>query len=453
MNFRKSIFLTAALFRVFCVTAQYSAQNYTISPYSNFGLGEMINSNLSQAGFQGQTYSGSYSYSFMNPATLTGLKFSTLDFGLNMRRAMIESSGQKKSFTGGSLSYLALGFKTANKRIPIYNDSDGVRKLKKAIPLVWNSAFSFYPNTSVGYNYVVDQSAPFPTRIGHSGSGGVNEANFSTGVLMGKHVSIGYSLGYMFGNISDQSGISVPDSAGFFFVFDDRTANIRGLKNQAGMMFSFGKDSSKHKIGLSYKWYGNTNAVNRRLVYTKGVVNNAYTENDTVLLDNGTRTKISMPVGFGIGYSFNWLKKYEIGLDYYNESWANYAAFFQPGIKLGNRSDYGVSLTINSGNEKTSKAKRMPPPIRLGARYSNTQNVFTSSGVNTQIKETNAYVGFGLPLTRRYFDNTVVRSMFNVRFDYVNRGTLNQGLAKENYFITTVSFNLGDVWFQRRKFD
>lgn len=453
MNFKFLVFVFTGFCWVGQSSGQSSGQNYTISPYSNFGLGEVIGTNLAQAGFQGQTFTGSYSYSFTNPATLANLKFTTLDFGLNGRFGLIQSNGQAKTFRGGSLSYLSLGFKTMNKTLPTYIDSAGIRKRKSGVLFKWNSYLALYPSTSIGYNYSVEEGSPFLTRVSHSGKGGINTAEYGASFSLGKHVSAGYSRGYMFGQVTDRSVFSAPDSSDLFFIDDNRTVNVRGFKNQAGLLFEFGKDSSKHRFGLSYKWCNGMKAANQRLTQVFGIQGDNYTHPDTLLNINGSKQKITMPAGFGLGYSYTWRKKITIGLDYYRENWSNYSAYFQPGIRLANRSDYGVNLQFFSSDEKTTKTKKMPPPIRLGARLSNTQNVFTTAGVNTQIQEKAVYFGFGLPITRRYFDNTVLRSILSVRFDYINRGTLLNGLAKEQYFITTLSFNLGDVWFQRRKFD
>ena len=70
MNCKSILLLSGLALASVQLGAQSSGQNFTNSPYSNFGLGEVLNTNFAQAGFQGQTFSGAYSYSFQNPATL-----------------------------------------------------------------------------------------------------------------------------------------------------------------------------------------------------------------------------------------------------------------------------------------------------------------------------------------------------------------------------------------------
>lgn len=454
MNFKKSLLICSSIVVLLGAKAQTSGQNYTISPYSNFGLGELLKTNRADAGYNGQTFSGSYSYSFFNPATLGNLKFTTFDFGLNYRYGLVEAGGAQRSFQGGSLSYLSLAVRTMHRNLPKYGDSAGVRKKIGTKPLNWNSYISIYPTTSVGYNYTVENVDTFLTRTAHSGKGGVNSVELGNSLSLGKHISLGYSAAYLFGQLSDRSVFSIPDSSDLFIIDDEKVVNVKGMRQQVGFLYQFKLDSTYHKIGASYRWNSNTRALNERLTQVFGYANGRITSSDTVLKQEGSYQQFTMPGGFGLGYQFQWRKRWSIALDYYSEKWSNYSAFFQPTQKLANRTDYGLTFVLNPLDEKQGKSKRMPPPVRFGVRYSQTQNVFTvQNGATTTILENSAFVGFGIPFTRRYFDNQVLRSMINVRFDYTARGTTSNGLAREQYFITTLSFNLGDIWFQRRKFD
>jgi hypothetical protein len=95
----------------------------------------------------------------------------------------------------------------------------------------------------------------------------------------------------------------------------------------------------------------------------------------------------------------------------------------------------------------------MPVPVRLGGVWSETQQVFTSAGQEVQIGEFKAFAGFGIPMIRRYYDNSVITSVMHIQAQYLQRGSLQTGLAQERYFQLNLGFQLGDKWFQRRKFD
>ena len=458
MRIKYFIFILGSLFTGSVSWAQSSGQNYTISPYSNFGLGELLNQNFIQAGANSQTHSGAYSFSLFNPATLGNLRYATVDFGLNGRTGNISSGDQVRSFNGGSFSYLSLAFNNWKKDKIKSMPSSSSKKKTKTVPFAWNSALSLYPGTSVGYNYLFESTNPFTTRTIHSGSGGVNVFELSQALKLGNHISLGFSSGYLFGQIRDVSIFGFPDSTNYMFVEDDKSVLIRGFQHRAGALFSFGKDSARHTFGLSYGFHSVVRAGQNRLVRTleartlQNNLQNLYTI-DTVLDIETGMNKISMPASFGLGYQFRFRRLFSLGLDYRKQLWGNYAAFFNPGIKLSDRTDYGVTLTLNPMDEKSVRQKRMRMPIRIGGVMSETQNAFIGTGGQRIIKEQRAFVGFGIPISRRYFDNRVLRSIVHFQADYISRGENLNGLAREQYLVFSLSMNLGDIWFQRRKFD
>lgn len=429
---------------------QSSGQNYTLSPYSNFGLGEILNMNIAEAGYTGQTYSSNYGYSMSNPATLRNLSNTTFDFSLNYRYGITESVNASRDFKGGGLGYLNLALNILDKKILKFSDSNGKRKVVKVVPVKWNSYIGLAPVTSVGYNYTVESNTPFLNRTAHSGKGGVNLFDWGNSFSMGNHISLGYSAGYMFGQLTDRSVFSVPDSADLFVLDDETTINIKAWRHQAGFMYQGKIDSTYHKLGASVRWYGKATGADLRFSRIYGYTSGTLTSVDTLLVETNSAKSIDMPTGLGLGYTFQWRKRWSLGVDYYTEKWSNYSAFFQQGVKLTDREDLGVSFVWNPLDETPAKLKKTGVPVRLGIRMSNTQH---QSANNTRVKEQSYYAGFGIPFTRRYYDGQILRSVINLRFDYLTRGSLVNGLAKEQFLIVTASFNMGDVWFQRRKFD
>ena len=458
MRIKQFILVLCVLVNSAVSLAQSSGQNYTISPYSNFGIGELLNQNFIQAGANSQTHSGAYSYSLFNPATLSNLRYATFDFGLNGRIGNIYSGDQVRSFNGGSLSYMSLAFNTWKKDKVNQLAGEGQKKKIKSIPYAWNSALTLYPSTSVGYNYNFENSSPIKTRIIHSGSGGVNALDFSQGLKLGNHINLGFSTGYLFGQIRDISVLGFPDSVDYSYIEDDKSVLVRGFQHRAGALFTLGGDSLKHSFGFSYGFHSVVKAGQNRMVRTletrmsQGNIQSLYTV-DTVLNLETEMQKITMPASFGLGYQFRYRRLFSVGVDYRKQLWGKYVAYFNPGAKLSDRTDYGFTFTLNPMDEKPSRQKRMKMPIRFGGMMSETQNVFNSTGGKLVIKEQRAFIGFGIPISRRYFDNRVLRSIVHFQADYINRGENVNGLAREQYLVFSLSMNLGDIWFQRRKFD
>ncbi len=459
MDIKKTLCILA-LWGVTTLKAQTAGQNYTLSPYSNYGLGELIQPNFLQAGVAGQTFSGAYSYSLMNPATLGNLRYATLDFGMNGRFGNIRSGDQTQSFNGGSFSYMSLAFNNyrTDKRKPYEETVNGkVVKKFKSTPYAWNSAIALYPSTSMGYNYNYESSVPFKNRTAHVGSGGVNVLELAQALKLGKHIQLGYSGGYMFGQLKDNAVFSFPDTIGFQFVEDERIVDVKGFQHRAGLLLSLEKDSAAHHLGFSYGFHSGMRANLSRVAQTLELISSSGVNRllvvDTVLDEQSGNRSFTMPASFGVGYQFRFRRAFSVSLDYRKSMWGNYSAFFNPGGRLTDRSDYGLTFILNPMDEKAPGKKRMKPPVRFGVSMAETQNVLTSSGNPYTVTEQRAFVGFGIPLSRRYYDNRTLRSVVHLQADYLTRGKNAGGLAREEYLLLSLSMNLGDIWFQRRKFD
>jgi hypothetical protein len=448
----KKIALIAVFTSFLMAFGQGSGQNFTSSPYSNFGLGEKINAQYLQLANGLNTRSGKYAYSPYNPATLGNIEFTTFDFGLTAKTGLINAGNQTSSFNGGGFSYLGLGFKLYHKNFFKIKEDSITKKIsrKDILRLRVNANANIRPLTTVGYNYSLSSTLPIPSTTAHSGSGGLNVAEFGLGAKFNKWVSLGYSVGYVFGNLSDESIFSVTDSARFQRVSDISNQDIRGAKHNIGIHTRFKLDSTYHTFGAHYGFYNGIYTNRQRI--TKAIFVDQFGFNytgDTVNnVASGYRPS-SIPSYFGFGYSFQYRQRWELQLNYEQENWSSLTS----SIKGRNRQEYGIGFILNPNDEKNKNVKRMPPQIRAGFTFTNTENTVVSNGVTTDITQSYAFIGFGLPIVRRYFDNTQVRSMINIDLGYLRRGTTANNLAKEEYFTARLGFNLGDIWFQRRKFN
>ena len=173
-----------------------SCQNFTQSPYSNFGVGEWTGMNFTQAGANMHTFSGAYSHSLTNPATLGNLRYAAFNMGVAYRGGDVQTeAGERQTFNGGGMQYLSLGYPTwtYDKRTKL-EDSAG-KKTYKSTPYGILSAISLSPLTTVGYRYAFENNEPFLNRTTHTGSGGLNNLQWSHAGHLGKHVNLGYSVG------------------------------------------------------------------------------------------------------------------------------------------------------------------------------------------------------------------------------------------------------------------
>lgn len=440
------------------VRAQTSGgQNLTFSPYSNFGIGEWLGTNQVQCGSNLHTRSGAYSYTMHNPATLGNLYFTTFDVGGNFKGAKIQAGDQTQTFQGGGLGYLNLAFRTYNyyHREAIL-DSITKQKKVKSTRYGINSAISLQPLTTVGYQYTFQDSTPFLNRTTHAGYGGVNMFELANAFRFGQHLSLGYSIGRVFGQLNDQSIFSVPDSNDLNILEDIKSVSIKGVQQKLGFMTYFKLDSTYHTFGGSMQMFGGMTGEQRRFTRTMDVVGASVYVIDTVLNQTTPSTGLTLPSSFGLGYQFQYRQRWSLALDYRQQTWGGLdPMFFDAGRKYTTRKDYGVTFTLNPNDFKHPSHKKMRWPVRVGGVLSETQYTFNKAGnIGTnQIMQQRAFVGFGIPIVRRYYDNSVLSSVVHIQVDYIQRGVAADGLAKEQFINVSLGLQLGDLWFQRRKFD
>lgn len=451
-------FILLALMWVVRVNGQSAGgQNLTFSPYSNFGIGEWLGTNQVQCGSNLHTRSGAYSYTMHNPATLGNLYYTTFDVGGNFKGAKITAGDQTQTFQGGGLGYLNLGFRTYNyyHRKAIL-DSISKQKRIKSTRYGINSAVSLQPLTTVGYQYTFRDSTPFISRTTHAGYGGVNMFELANGFRFGQHLSLGYSVGRVFGQLNDQSIFSVPDSNDLNLLEDLKSVNVHGLQQKLGIMAYFKLDSTYHTLGASMQYFSKMTAEERRFTRTMDLIGSQIYVIDTVLNSLSGKKPISLPNSFGVGYQFQYRQSWSLALDYRKQVWGTLdPMFFDAARKYTDRTDLGFTFTLNPNDYKHPSHKKMRWPVRVGGVLSETQYAFTKpNGIGeNKIVQQRAFVGIGIPLVRRYYDNTVLSSVIHLQLDYIQRGLVSDGLAKEQFINLSLGLQLGDVWFQRRKFD
>ena len=458
-TFQFTLFLFALLYALQTTAQSTTGQNQTLSPYSNFGIGEWSSANFLQIAGANQTRSGAYTYSLANPATLGNLYYTTLDMGARANTGTLSANDQSRTFNGGGISYVSLAFRTWNyyKR-KVTRDSLNKIKTYKSTRFATNSALTLKPLSGMGYQYAINNTSPFPSKTTHSGGGGVNLLESSHALRLGNTLSLGYSAGWVFGTLIDQSLFYIPDSTNFRYVEDYRTVQVRGMQQKAGLLLNFKTDTLYHSIGASLQWFNSLNGSQERLVRSMYLAGGYLNPEDTILKSSLYKQPFTLPLAFGLGYSVRYKQKLTLNVDYKKQLWSsNSSMFFDANRTYVDRSEAGISLIINPLDSRASGKKKMPWPIRLGASNANTQYQFNGSNPTGiyNINEQRAFIGVGIPFVRRYFDNTALVSMVNLQIDYLKRSPkpFNNSLATEEYLNFTIAVQLGDVWFQRRKFD
>ncbi len=434
-------FLLTLLFSV-VITFAANAQSTTSSPYSRFGLGDidpqLMPQNLGLGGIGVATNRISLfnSINVVNPASFGAMNITVIDIGVYSNFSTLSQTGQtSQSNKNFRLSHIAFG-----------------------IPVTKRSALSFglLPYSERGYNYkksvstlgsgsVVDTNV---TNYSYSGDGGLSKAYLGYGFGIGKHLLIGGTVSYIFGNLKDNSTVETPGLAGFLNTKTETSNAIGGLNYDYGAQYSFDFSDTKHLIlGYSASTGSKLNSQTSYIVsqYTLDASGNANIAVDSAINRQDPKSKLKLPSINRFGISFQNDGRFLVGADYSMGHWSDYS--------IGNNNQGLVdSRTINVGaqitpNIATIRNYLATVDYRIGGIYDETYMVVN----NTRIKRVAITAGLGLPL--KPSGDGLGFYKINISAEVGKRGTLANGLVKENYVNLHLGFTLNDKWFRKYKFD
>jgi hypothetical protein len=431
-----------------------SGQNFLRSPYSNFGLGEWMPVQFYQAGTAGQTYGGQFSHSLSNPATLGNMRYTVLDFGGSFRNGNTSQGDQVYDFQGGNFEYMSLAlpiWKTVKQKM-LFFDSAKNEKVWKYTPYGATTAIALRPLSTMGYAYYIDEQSVLPTRTAFQGSGGLNMLQWNTGFRFGDWVNVGYGVGTLFGNTRDNAIFTVRDSFSLGAVEDSRTIKYRGFQQQIGVLFEGKWDSTYHRFGATYEWFAGTQAEVTRMVRSMEVVSGLSRVLDTVLNDVGVSQRLELPAALSLGYSFRYRRSWMLALDWRRQMWGQFTGVSGT-AQLRDRNEYSATLFINPMDLKASNEKRMKIPVRLSYSLGESQILLQQGTDLYGLQEHRYGIGFGIPIIRRYFDNTVLTNIIQFNIQYMTRAAALNSFPREQFITVGLGLQLGDIWFAKRKYD
>jgi hypothetical protein len=404
------------------------SQKSSASPYSFFGIGDESIIKTAEEISRGETGVADYSIYRLflsNPASLANLTYATYALGVSNStlKATDGLNSERSSVT--SLSYLALG-------VPI-GDKAGF-------------AFGLQPNTNVGYSLLqefTDADNLVTESNLFSGNGGTNRIFLGYGRKLHKFATVGIEGSFIFGRLSNN--ILNRRNSVQFATQSETNSNISGFVLKVGVQYH--KPLNKKK-GVELQFGAtaslNSNLTNRGDELLFSLINNALgavIPRDTVL-NRSFNGKVTNPfkstVGIGIGKHYNW----NMSLEYAYQG----AISFDGGVlggssivnyKSANRFSLGGYYLPNY-NSVTSYWDRVT--YRGGIKYKQTGLVVNNEDIN----EYGISFGVGMPLGKEL-------STFNLGFELGKRGTINNGLVKENYFNIRIGLTLNDKWFVKRK--
>ncbi|NMM46879.1 hypothetical protein [Marinigracilibium pacificum] len=393
------------------------------SPYTSYGVGEVMDNSLSHNQSMGGVGIGLPSFVHLNnvnPAWLPFNKLSTFEAAISGERRTIESSLGSTSPINGSVRYLTFG-------VPL--------KLN-----YWNLSVGLSPYSVVNYDFLATGDVPNEEGINlnrlSDGEGGIGKVFIAQGFQY-KNVYLGIRFNYFFGATSRTSGQYVGDSDTLISRYVIKIADRRNVSD-FNFDFGVGYDLELDKntfLNFGAVYTPETKVKTKYLsTFRRETLTGTTVDADTILDTKGTQI-LPQQVGFGVG-----LRKLKAGYNHWSvgfdatfDKWSAYNRNDGQDI-LRNSSKFAIggAFTPDATNIE-SYLKRIT--YRLGGFYKKTPYNLNNQGLD----EFGMNLGFHLPVKNA--------SVINLVLGYGSRGSLSDNVLKEQYFSITIgaTFN-GKRW-------
>lgn len=426
------IFPKAGLYLLFCIitVSSLTAQDLTSSPYSRFGIGDMLNRSFGRTeamGGLGISLSDKNSLNLMNPAgigRMDSMQF-IFEIGASNRSSLFRTTDLSKTTNNTSFNYLAMGF-------PV-------------ISTLWKASIGIMPYSAVGYSMADTRIDPQVGEISteFAGEGGISQFfiqnSFHSDRL--KFLSLGFTFSYLFGPTTHSKTLLFPSDSTYFSTRSQTTAIVNDIHLSYGAQLHFPiKKDYFLDFGGVFENQSDIKTESRQLVFASGMG-----ISDTLYYNENKNNSIVLPQAFGGGVSFGKINKFTIGADYRIQNWEN--ALF-----LGHKDSLANSQELIVGMEYIPDAlsplyyyKRMS--YRAGLRYGKSYIQLKE----TQLNEFGITFGVGLPVSPP--DRRSRPSTLNISAEIGKRGTIENNLISEFYGLISIQFSLRDVWFYKLKYD
>lgn len=406
---------------------QVEAQN-SYSPYSVFGVGDVQGMDLAHnyaMGGLGVSNGTPFHLNNKNPALLTYNRVVVFETAVSTEQKTLSSSElSQNNFTGG-LGYLAFGF-------PVIRD-------------VWTISFGMMPYTIVNYEasdlgFVDGTEDPFRTKF--SGSGGVSQAYFATGLKLFKGMSIGFRAAYLFGSIKKETEFFVTNTS--YQTADAASSSFSDVGFGFGAAYSLELTENEKYInfGVTYDIGGDRNVTKLEELERRSLSGDKISPDEPpYLVTDNLKGSVELPSTLGIGITFEKKLRWTVGADLYTGKWSNFRDFDGESEGFVDRTEIALGGSIiPDAFSVGSYLKRVT--YMMGVNYQKTPYKINGEEID------DFGINFGVTLPLRNL------SRLSLAFKVGQRGTTDNDLIQERYFKAYLGITVNDnKWFIRRKFD
>ncbi len=427
---KNKLVVTALVFTLgFVVIHHTSFAQFSSSTYSSLGVGVFNNSGLTQnqgMGGMGISFGNSYSVNHVNPAISVKNAAFGFQAALNYNQLSAATEASSEKLDGGGLSYVAMSFPVVPRRFTM---GLGLNQL-----------------TGVDYNITVNSAVTNTELTSQNiieGRGGLSQVYLQSGFQVYKGLSLGLEGAYTFGSTIRSNQLDLLDeemnSVGISSEYYERLT-FSDVTFKGGVYYAQPLGDEKYlNLGAIYQVFGDINGKEFAKMGESGQASIPNSPGD-IIADNVSGS-VFLPNKIGYGVTYEKINKFAIGLEAQFQDFTEYRGFNATEGNLGNA--YKLSLG----------GQYIPDAFSLGSVFSRStfragleyeQLPFLLN--DNQIDDIGINFGTSIPVYSL--------SLLNVAVKVGTRGTVNDGLVRENYFEVSLGISINDnSWFYKKVFE
>lgn len=417
------------------------------SPYSRVGIGDLVPvQSIQNIGLGGLSVAN-YNQEFIqlnNPAMGANKKGVYKDSLVKIEGAFTVQHKTFSTKTGSETSVAA-----------------NIRYIAFAIPIgkKWNTTVALQPYSVKNHVYTQDQALNDPNgrtvRYTYDGKGGLYRLAVNNGIGITKRLSAGLGLAYLFGPTKTtitsllmtdpNASVQYENKYGIKKRINHSALAIKPAVHYRKELYKIMDTTMVKKprgvfwnVGLTAEIYTPV-----KLRVQESLIREDYSGNasiDSVI--NTYSMNGSLPTRINAGFSIDSPTKWMLGIEGGFEDWAN-------GFKDDKSSQdiYRLAWNVAVGGEYRPATRRQYKSWTYRAGFNYTVLPYVLS--NTQLRDISVSIGATMPVGTRM--NGAAFPKINVALVFGQRGTLDNGLAKEVYGRLQLGILITDKWFSKRK--
>lgn len=438
--------IIASIFATALISTAYSQEN---SPYSRYGLGDMVNNiNVLNRGMGGIAI-GFGSERFLNNTNPASYSF------IGQPLSRIRDYGKLISFEVGS----EFNSRTLLQENPVgkYNSKNvyfnymqlGMQLSKNGN---WGLNFGILPLTRESYKIenIARKNGIDSMQTVYEGTGGTYQA-FIGMARRFKNLSIGFNTGYTFGKKESTTNLRLlNDTIAYYESSANTKANFGGLFLNTGVLYNhvLGKGKSL-KIGATYNLRQSlrTSENLERLAYENDNTSNPNNITDTIFFTSNRSGKVIFPSSFGFGFTYEKEDAFLAGLDFTTQSWSQYRYLGQADLV---RNSWMLRSGVQFIPNIRSSGYWAKASYRAGFYYG--KDYIKASGNDLPVYAVT--FGLGLPTVKPTYNKdykAISPTVINLALEVGARGNKNNVL-RENFVRVALAVSLSDIWFFKPKY-